>query len=218
MRRGVLCVLLAFLLLLPAYASEPAVFDQAEILSPEEANALDQWAGEIAEEFDFGIYIVTVPEMDGWDAYDYAESLYLENGFGRGSGKNGILLLLSMEYRDYALITHGSRGQEAFTTYGQDRMCENFLAEFRDDRWRSGFERFLEDCEDYLEAARSGAPVDAGTDPAAKWERLAIRMMVILVVSVLAAGITCGVFWSRMRSARRQTTADAYQSGGLKLT
>jgi uncharacterized protein len=51
--------------------------------------------------------------------YEYAKSVYQENALGYGTEKSGIILMLSMTDRNYALIAYGY-GNTVFTDHGRD--------------------------------------------------------------------------------------------------
>ena len=53
------------------------------------------------------VIVVTVASLDGKTAESYADDYFDFNGYGLGQDRDGILLLLSMEDRDWAISTHG---------------------------------------------------------------------------------------------------------------
>lgn len=214
--------LLALLLLLgmaaPVLAAEYTyVTDEADILTAGEKERLEEVAEQISIYHGCGLYIVTVWDYHeyGSNARDAAEQYFLSHEFGLGSDQSGLLLFLSMAGRDYALITHGSLGNSAFTDYGVEALCEEFLDDFRYDDWYAGFADYLYCSEDYLQAAAEGAPVD-------KWQGsdgVVLTLALVLLVPGAIAGLTCGVMASSMKSAVRKAHADDYiQQRGIQLT
>lgn len=219
-RRWSIFVLLLILLLsvaLPAHASEYRfVFDEGDILNAEEETLLEETAGEISLYYGCGVYIVTL-----WDYSEYggnvrsaAENYFLAHDFGLGDEDNGVMLLLSMAERDYALIAHGSLGNSAFTDYGKEVLSEEFLDNFRHDAWFDGFRDFLLCCDNFLQAAAVGEPVDL---PQSRGNGIGLTLIMILLVPVAIAGIACGVMAASMKTARRKTHADDYRKG-IQLT
>lgn len=213
MKKVVIVLILVLTLALPAYAASGMIRDEAGILTAAEISDLEERAQVISQTYDCGVYIITMRDFAGADVYDYAVDVFDRNGLGYGDDREGVLLLLSMAQRDYALVIHGECANTAIDENGQDRISESFLDDFRDNRWADGFCDYLERCETYLSAAGSGQPIREGDGGDL------VKVVVILALSLLAAGITCGVFYSRMKTARPQTTAAPYISGdGLRLT
>lgn len=219
MRKWMMVAVLLVCLALPAGARGGALWDEAGILSPGEAQALEARAMELAETYDFGIYLVTVPDTGGRDAYAYATELFQDWDLGYGPEQNGVILLLSMAQRDYALAVHGAYGRTAFTAYGQDKMTDAFLEDFGNDQWYAGFSSYLDSCETYLAAAGEGRPVGQNTDPDAQRHGALVKLAGAAAVGLVAAGVTLGIFWAGMRTARTPGTAAGYETqAGLQLT
>lgn len=213
---AVLLVLLLSLAL-PVQASEYAfVDDSADLLTTEEGWQLEETAQEISQRYGCGVYIVTMWDFEayGSDVRSAAEQYFLNHGCGLGSDANGVLLLLSMAERDYALIAHGSIGNSAFTDYGKDVLSEEFLDDFRYDQWFEGFADYLDVSDSFLSADSAGEPVDIGQSSGSD---LGMTLIMILLIPAVIAGVACGIMAASMKTARKQTHADAYQKG-IQLT
>lgn len=211
-------------LIVPALAEETYVYDEAGILTGSERGALESRAAEVSEEYDCAVYIVTV-----WDHRDYgsgdvravAESIYTENDFGLGSERSGVMLLLSMEDRDYALIAHGY-GNIAFTDYGKDRLSDAFLDDFRRDDWYGGLADYVSYAGEMLEQARSGEPLDVGPTGGGGTHRGGLRgrlgvfgsILVIVLVPALIALIVCTILKRNMKSVKKAEKADFFAVPG----
>lgn len=210
-----LLILLLVLLAFPAQASEYRfVFDEAFLLSTTKAEELDQAAAEISVRYDCGVYIVTLFDYSeyGSDVRSAAENFFLTHDLGLGSDDNGVLLLLSMLERDYALIAHGDVGNTAFTDYGKDVLSEAFLDDFRYDSWAAGFADYIDISEALLYAASAGTPVDVHQESG-----MGTTLLMVLLIPALIAGIACGVMAASMKTARRKTDANDY-SKDIQIT
>lgn len=207
---------------LPAFAAESGagqlVNDTAGILTEEQAAELETKAKAIQSEYGLDVAIVTVPYMVGSsDAREYAKLLYDQYSIGTGSERSGILLMLSMQYRDYALIAHGE-GNQVLTDYGNEKMADSFLDYFRDDDWAGGFDDYLDTANDYCH--------DYYVDGEAYDVSLArtfgkICLLLAVVGAPLIGALTVGVMINSMKTARRQTHAEYYvdhEHGGLVLS
>ena len=135
--------------LMAAVNPENLVNDEAGILTVEERDALEARAQELFDEYGLEARILIVPSMgEETDAYEFAKTQYTTYGFGAGEEKSGILLMLSMEARDYALIAHGE-GNEVLTDYGNEEMANSFLGYFANDNWSTGFNDYLYTADKY---------------------------------------------------------------------
>lgn len=224
------CVLLSLLLLLalvlPVQARETVyVYDEAGILSYEEREALDDIARQISQAQECAVYFVTVPDYRAYGSgsvYEVAKRIYLGNDFGWGQEKSGVMLLLSMEDRDYSLIAYGY-GNTAFTDYGKDSLSEEFLDDFRDDDWAAGCRDYLTGCEKLLSMARAGTPLDVGVK--IPKEPMTFGDWVILWLKCLAGSflvslLICGI-WLLVakQKVREQSRAAGYlEQGSLNIT
>ena len=194
------------------------VTDAAGLLSAEEYSDLNEKARQISEEYQCGVYIVTVEDYQDYYAGSVigcANSIFTEYDLGYGDTKDGVLLLLSMADRDYALIAHGDLGNAAFTDYGKERMSDGFLSYFGRDNWNGGFKDYLDTADQYLEMAVNGEPFDTNSDDSAS---KAARSGIVLLVPTLTAGGVSLAQSKKMKSVRRSTNASSYAApAGLIL-
>lgn len=195
------------------------VTDSAGLLSADQYDALNEEARQISEQYQCGVYIVTVDDYQKYtsgDVYDCATELYNKYDLGYGDTKDGVLLLLSMADRDYTLIAHGDKGNAAFTDYGKERMADSFLRYFGRDDWNGGFSDYLSSSSQFLEMEANGQPYDnyGGSEEPSK----AARTGVVLGVPTVISGLVNRMQSRKMKSVRSRTNASAYASpAGLVL-
>lgn len=213
-----LAVLLVLLLGTSALAASGEmlyVFDLAGLLTYDEWEPLEELAAQISGTHGCGVYVVAAEdytEFGDGSVYDTAAEIFTaeDSGFGLGEGQDGILLLLSMDERDWALYVHGDAAEYAFGDAALAQLEDSFLPEFGEDDWEAGIDGYLRACDDYLTSAAEGEPV--GDDPVAS-------VILAVGVSCVIALLVCLVLKGRMRSVRRGAQAVAYVAdGGLKLT
>ena len=193
----------------------PYVTDAAGLLTQDEVLALEAQAEQIAEDYGCAPYILVVENYrdyeDTTDIFEAGMNLYERWELGYGPEKNGLLLILSMAERDYALVTYGSVTHRAFTDYGQDALYEQFLDNFRNDDWAGGFRDYLDGCAWLLEQARNGTPYDVNTAPKG------FNPLILVIPLVLALAV-CLVLTAQMKTAKRKTEAGDYMvQGGAKM-
>lgn len=220
MKKRMICLLLVLCTLClmagSVYASSDArsvyVWDEAGLLTPVQAEKLERMAASAAAQFEVGVYVVTVEDyrhIQPNGAYEAAYTYYRKNGFGVGQEQNGIVLLLSMAERDYALFCCGEKGEYAFTEYGLEKLEKVFLDNFAQDDWIGGFEDYMRTCAEYLTKAETGEPVKGSPSG---------LIVIFMLISLLIAGIVCGMLKGQMKSVRKASGARAYTAGGLVLT
>lgn len=225
MKRWFAALLLIALLMLqtmPVFAAEGGaaqlVNDTAGLLTQAQSAELEAKAQAIRDEYGLDVAIITVPYMAGTtDAYAYAKQLYDQYGIGTGADRSGILLMLSMQQRDYALIAHGE-GNNVLTDYGNEKMADSFLDYFHDDDWYGGFDDYLDTANDYCH--------DYYVDGEAYDVSLArtfgkICLLLAVVGAPLIGALTVAAMVQSMKTARRQTHAEYYvdhENGGLVLS
>lgn len=220
MKKRIFCLLAALMLLLglsmSASAYESAhVIDTEQLLSDEEGDALEARCQEMEDTFGCGVYIVTIDDYslyyEAGSIEDFTESVFLDLGLGAGEDQNGILLALSMAERDYDLCAHGMIGNRSFTDYGKGVLAERyFLSEFGSDNWYAGFDRYVDGCTEFLRMAAQDEPFDRDTDPERLEDIGVLKWIVVIVVPLLTALVVCLVMKGKMKTARKQTHADAY--------
>ena len=212
--KKLLSLLVLMLLLINAASALAAdrdpVVDQALCLTGEEQGELDGLARKITKQYQCQVAIVTVNDMEGDDAYALAREVYETYGFGFGSDKSGLLLFLSMEKRDYALVAYGY-GNTAFTDHGKDVMLkQHVLPLLGEEEYYRAFKAYLKTSETYLAMARDGSPFDVDTDPEYGRTQFWIKLAVTILLPLLIAAVLC-LFWkSRMKTAVAARAADHY--------
>ena len=199
-----LVLLLAVTLVLPVMAAETYVDDEAAILTLSEIETLEARAAEISEHYGVGVYIYGYP-----DAATASYSIYHAQSLGYGSGRDGILLLLSMSNRKYATFVYGDKAEPIFPDAKLIKLENAFLDDFADDDWYDGFSDYLEGCAGILS-------VDSGEFT---WPQFLRRLGISFGIGLLLALIVCQLLKMKMRSVYRQAEASAYVTAdGLQLT
>lgn len=147
-RMGILAVLLCLVLTLAlpvsAFSGTYIMEDDAPLFSAAVAAEIEQQCAEAAQLYDCGIYAVILDDFSAYDpsAYEAAKVIYRDRNLGVGENKNGIMLMLSMSERDYALIAYGDIANSAFTDSVQEQIKDAFLDDFGEDNWDSGLKDY----------------------------------------------------------------------------
>ena len=143
----------------------PRLADQEELLTTEEQEELLARLDEISERPQCDVVIVTVASIEGKTATEYADDYFDYQGYGYGEKSDGILLLVGMKERVWAISTHGSLGISAFTDAGLDYIKEDVQFQLKLDNYAKAFRTFASLCDQFLTAAHKGKPYDVGNLP-----------------------------------------------------
>ncbi len=227
-----LLLLLALMLSLSVFASAETVntdlsyiTDQAGILTESERQSLEEKAGQIAARYPCSIYVVTVKDFRSYSdtVAGCASGIYSYYDLGSGSGRDGVLLLLSMDDRDYYVYSYGSYANTVFYGKAAYLLDDAFLDNFRVNDWYGGFDDYLDEAERLLVNAANGSYYD----PAAqhyvdtggkKYVNPVVAALATFVAPLLAGLGTAFGFRSGMKTAKERTTAEEYVvPGGARL-
>lgn len=117
------------------------VIDEADILSDEEEENLKETLDKINTEYGYDVVIATADNLEGYSATEFADDCYDYNGFS----ENGILFLVSIENRDWAISTSG-KAIEAFPDYYQTMIFDTMKIFLSNDEWYMAFNTFANHC------------------------------------------------------------------------
>lgn len=84
------------------------VTDEAGLLSENENMMLEKMAETVSQKYGIGVYIVTVEDYRDFHSegvYKATYTIYHEYTMGEGPDRDGIMLLLSMDDRDWAMFS-----------------------------------------------------------------------------------------------------------------
>ena len=213
MKRKLICLILALLLCaamaVPALAADDTgfVYDEADLLTPEEESALTRKLASVSAEYRAQIVVVTLASTGGIQA-DYLEDyVYDAMNFGYGDRRDGVLLLMCMDIREYRILSNGYAGY-AIDSGDIDRIGDRIVDRLSAGEYARAFDIFADECAYYLDGYVNGFPFDAGQN-----------LLISAVIGIAVALVVVLVLRSQLTSARRQQAAGAYmKSGSLKLT
>ncbi len=146
----------------------PLLTDDAGLLTSIEVSELNAALEEISKRQEVDVAVVTVAELpDGYTAQSYADDVFDYFGYGYGTSDAGILLLLTMEEREWAVSTYGY-GITAFPEGIVDLIMDDCLYYISDGAYFNGFSCFAQLCDEYITKAKNGYTEDnayVGYDP-----------------------------------------------------
>lgn len=208
-----LCLLcLCLTVSIPAFAagSAPLLVDNADCLTDSEEETVRSLLSEISARWDMDVVVLTVPRLDGRSAEAYADDYYDYNGYD----EDGVLLLVAVESRDWAISTTGY-GIKAVTDYGLEYMAENVTPFLSRGYYETAFTNFANICDNFISQAKDGKPYDVPKEKRNEKETL----LVSLPFGLFGAWGVTGRMKKKLRSVQTQSAAADYVlPGSMNVT
>lgn len=190
--------------------------DLAGVLTEEENGELQNLLDEMSANLKFDMVIVTVDNLEGYTIQDYADDWYDYCEFGYGSNKDGALLLISMEERDWYISTCGY-GITAFTDAGITYIGEQMGDDLSAGNYAEAFRTFIQLGNQFVTQARDGNPFDKSDLP--KKPLSVIWIAISLAIGFVIAKIIVGSMKSQLKTVRAQAAASSYiREGSMNVT
>lgn len=206
--RRLLSILLILLLLttsVSAASGYPKIVDDADLITDSAESVLASQAEQIADTYGVDVVIVTVYSLDGESAQDYADDYFDYNGYGIGGDYSGILLLISMEYREWAISTCGNCIRY-FSDWELDQLFDSMSYDLSNGRYEDAFSTYLDELDASLASQTSG---NSG-EPTS----IVQKVLISLLIGAIVAGVALGIMRSKMNTAKRQRNAGNYLVDG----
>lgn len=202
----ILCLLTAFIL--PAQAASAHMVDEAGLLTDAQASDLEEKLAEISNRHGVDLVIVTVDSTNGKSPMDFADDYFDYNSYR----EDGVLLLISMEDRDWWVSTSGY-GITAITDAGLEYISDRFVPYLSDEEYDQAFREFAALCDEFIIQAKTGDPYDSHNLP--KDPFAFVRNLIIaLVIGLVVAWIITGNMKSKLKTVRQRARADDYVAAG----
>ena len=206
---------------LPESKSFARVVDLASVISPSELEKLNTKADSISEQYQCDVAVIFVESTESKDTQAYADDFYDSNGYGYGENDDGILLLIAVKDRRYAISTYGY-GIEAFSDYDLDTIIGKIRSYLSSGNWSAAADGFISECGDVLyrrahEPQYENIPYPQSTvaEPISPITLIAINIAVgLIIASAIVASMK-----RKYTSVKKQTQAFNYlRDGSFKLT
>ena len=202
-----LVVMLCVSLTISAFAASGAdIYDEADLLSSAEETQIAEKLSKIGEQFDAQIVIMTVPTSDG-SIDTFVEDVYDGMNMGCGENRDGVLLLVCMDSREYRILSNGYAG-EAIGMDQIDAISDAIVSDLSDGDYADAFITFADNCAYYLDGYLNGFPFNTGKN-----------LVIALIIGVVAGVIVAFVLKKQLKSVRQQKQANVYtKSDSMQIT
>lgn len=198
---------------IPEERQKPLLVDDAGLLTEEESSALLNKLEDISQKYENEVGIVTVNSLEGKTAEAYADDYYDYNGYGYGENDDGLLLLISMGEREWAISTYGYSHMVAFTDAGLEFISGEFQSKLSSGNYADAFNCFADQCDDFLRQAATGEPYDVDNMPS-KGKVHPFWLVTDLVVAFLISFRLVKSKSRNLKSVKKQESAEAYERKG----
>lgn len=200
--------------------SPDKVIDNAGLLSDSEEAALRQKIAGVINAYKCDIVVLTVHSTQGKTPMVFADDYFDEHIYGMGKNQDGILLLVSMQERDWYLSTKGS-AIHTFTDYGIQKIGGIVADYLGDGNYAEGFNRFVSLCDEFLKQAAAGEPFDVNNkykEPKTAGD-YTVYLLISLGIGAVVAFIVTATMKSKLKTAVPQLAANAYiKNGSVNIT
>ena len=194
----------------------PRLVDDAGLMSQSEKYSLVSKLDSISEKRKLDVVVVTNNSLGDKTVQAYADDFFDYNGYGYGDNDDGILLLLSMDTREWAISTFG-KAIDVFTDSVQDDMSDDFLSYLSDGDYFDGFIRFAELCDSQIAEYDESDGYSYHYDKSPfGWFGAVGGSLIIGLISGLVVAL---VLKNQLTSVKPQAMATAYAvKGSMKIT
>ena len=183
------------------------VMDDAGLLSQAEEEALTRKLTDVGTAYNTQMIVVTVASSEGKYTDDLVNELYDSMNFGFGTTREGVLMLVCMDPREYRILSNGYAG-DAIDPGVIDTIGDALVSDLSDGDYADAFEIFADKCDYYLNGYYNGFPFETG-------KTLVISLGIGLVLALIVTSILKG----QLKSVHKQTQANSYvRSGSMQLT
>lgn len=201
---------------MPSTRQKERLLDNAELLSDSQRQDILNKLNEMSQRHSCNIVVLTVNKHSG-PIQDYADDYFDYNGFQADYNGSGVLFMLSMADREWAISTCGN-GITAFTDYGQNYMMSKMKPYLSSDDYYNAFLKYIEVSDFLLTQFENGTPYDVGykdTSP----EALTKAAFICIAIGLLVALIPIAIMASQLKNVHLSGNAAGYQChNGLHMT
>lgn len=183
------------------------VMDNAGLLTDGQSADLYVALQKVSQKYHAQILVVTVPSLEGGDIDGFVEFIYDEMAFGYGDARDGVLLLVCMDPREYRILSNGFAA-DAIGSDEIDAMGDAFQSDLSAGNFAEAFATFADKCAYYLDGHLNGFPFD-----------VTASLGIALVIGILAGLIVAFVLKGQLKSVHKQSRADVYvRPDSMQLT
>ena len=183
------------------------LYDEADLLTQAEEAALEEKLAAISGTYNAQIVVYTVPSVAGGMVERYIDVLYDTMDFGYGVNRDGVLLLVCMNPRQFWNIGNGFAGI-AIGNDEIDAIGDAIIEDMSQGNYAAAFDEFADQCDYYLDGYFNGFPFAFGKN-----------LLISLAIGLAAGLIVAFVLKAQLKTVHKQDRANAYvRKDSMNLT
>lgn len=140
------------------------VMDYAELIEDDKEQKIRDMLDKTSDKYNCDVVVLTVKSLEGKTAEGYVDDFFDDNNYGQGLRDSGIIFLVSIEDRDWAVKTNGA-ARDKFTKAGLRYIVNDVKPKLSSDDFADAFYVFAQLCDKFLHQAQVGDPYDTGNMP-----------------------------------------------------
>lgn len=193
---------------IPAFASTENIrlVDNADLLYSAEFTDILTELNEVSQRQQVDIIIVTTDFIGSKTPEAYADDYFDYNVYGYGNNRDGILLLISMEDRDWHISTSGY-GITAITDDAVEHIGDKMESDLSSGNYAKAFHTYIQLCDEMITSARNGHPYRAPFN-------FLFALFISLAIGFVIALIVTAVMMGQLKTIRSQYGATDYVVDG----
>ena len=191
-----------------AASTQSLVVDNAGLLSETERQSLEARLSEISDKYSADIVVVTENYIGNATHTEYADDFFDYNGYGRGENRDGALLLISMEDRDWYVSTSGS----CIDSISYSIVGRRILSDLSDGDYYDAFMSYADICEKMLDKSSSGDGNYSDSDYSREYLKYQLPKLILisLVIGMIISFLIMTKYTKQLKTVRAQNKADSY--------
>ena len=195
-----------------AFAADlPLLVDEAGLLSNAEQQSVSAALEKASTALDFDVVVITIDGVGDMEIEDAAAQIFEGYHYGRGAEKSGVLLLVDMRARNWAIVGFGF-GETAVNDDAIDYIADAIVPALSEGDFAAAFTDYAALCAQLVTDAMQG---DVYKPPFRFFNALAISLLISFVV----AFVTVNVMKGNLKSvAAQRAAADYVRAGSLQIT
>lgn len=187
-------------------AQMPRLVDAADLLYDWEEEQILERLDQVSRELQVDLVIVTMESTGGYSADDVIEAFYDEYGYGYGTNRDGVCLMVAMAERDYRILASGF-GADAISMSEIYDIGDDVAYYLSDGDYADAFDTFIDHCIYEIKVEVNGVPFNFG-----------LSLLISLAIGFAVALIATGIMAAKLRSVRSQSAAREYvKPGSMKV-
>ena len=194
-------------------ANEQKVVDMADLLTAEEESVLQKRLASLSEEYQCDVVAATTNTFEGKNRQDYTDEFFYEEGYGYGKERDGIILMVNLNDREFHYATRGT-AIRVFTDRNLETIDERVTPYLSAGEFADAFLEYADLAEHYLENARQRGVFEGRAGMS-----VSVRILISLGVGLGVTIVVLLVLFGQLRTVRAKGQAKDYvRSGSFRVT